>query len=247
MGRFLKRGESKDISLFLNGKSYNAKINNVKFDQKFKRKKDTLQIRYSKNGELAVALRACFNKSYSFIKQVRENREPNDRTMIRLPEELKEYLVIYTTEYDDTYVLEPIFAEELEILRTVVHGQEERLVEAEFDYDLQDSNSELLLKDRVVKIRKLNRKIGDNLKLLYDYRCQICGDVIGEEYGTHVVEAHHIDYFVSSLNNDADNQLIVCPNHHSIIHDTNPVFEKRRLLYIYSNGKVEKLSLNLHL
>ncbi|WP_334298423.1 DapH/DapD/GlmU-related protein [Blautia wexlerae] len=35
----------------------------------------------------------------------------------------------------------------------------------------------------------------------------------------------------------ASNQLIVCPNHHSIIHDTNPVFDRRRLLYICCYGK----------
>ena len=35
----------------------------------------------------------------------------------------------------------------------------------------------------------------------------------------------------------ASNQLIVCPNHHSIIHDTNPVFDRRRLLYIGCYGK----------
>ena len=64
MGRFLKGGESKDITLYLNGKSYKAKITNVNFDPKFKRKKDTLQIRYSKNDELARALQAYFSKSY---------------------------------------------------------------------------------------------------------------------------------------------------------------------------------------
>lgn len=76
MGRFLKRGESKDITLYLNGKSYKAKITNVNFDSKFKRKKDTLQIRYSKNGELAKALQVYFSKSYQFIKTTRELREP---------------------------------------------------------------------------------------------------------------------------------------------------------------------------
>ena len=39
MGRFLRRGESKDITLYLNGKAYKAKITNVNFDPKFKRKK----------------------------------------------------------------------------------------------------------------------------------------------------------------------------------------------------------------
>ena len=68
MGRFLKRGESKEIHLYFNGKSYKAKITNVNFDQRFNRKKDTLQIRYARNGELAKTLQTCFSKSYQFIK-----------------------------------------------------------------------------------------------------------------------------------------------------------------------------------
>lgn len=131
MGRFLKRGESKDITLYLNGKSYKAQIRNVNFNSKFKRKKDTLQIRYSKNGELAKALQACFSKSYQFIKTTREMREPGDRTMIRLPEECKEYLAIYTTEYDDSYVLETIVADDIVSLWQAVSGQKERVMEAE--------------------------------------------------------------------------------------------------------------------
>ena len=116
-----------------------------------------------------------------------------------------------------------------------------------FIQHVEDSTSTILETERIVKIRKLNKKIGDNLKLLYGYRCQICGQLIGEECGSHIVEAHHIDYFVSSLNNDANNQLIVCPNHHSIIHDTNPLFDRRKLMYIYRNGFEQKLVLNQHL
>lgn len=247
MGRFLKKGESKDITLYLNGKSYKAKITNVNFDPKFKRKKDTLQIRYSRNGELAKILQMYFEKSYQFIKSSREMRQPGDRTMIRLPEEYREYLVIYTTEYDDSYVLETITAEDIASLKQAVSGQKERLMETEINYDVKDTTSTILKSERIVKIRKLNKKIGDNLKLLYGYRCQICGNLIGEEFGSHIVETHHIDYFVSSLNNDANNQLIVCPNHHSIIHDTDPIFDRRRLLYIYKNGIEQKLVLNQHL
>lgn len=247
MGRFLKRGESKDIVLYLNGKPYKAKITNVNFNPKFKRKKDTLQIRYSKNGELAKALQNYFIKSYNYIKTIRETREAGDRSMIRLPEECKEYLAIYTTEYDDSYVLETIAADDITALKQILVGQKERVIEAEFNYESEDLNATILQSERIVKIRKLNKKIGDNLKLLYGYRCQICGKMIGEEYGSHIVEAHHIDYFVSSLNNDANNQLIVCPNHHSIIHDANPVFDRSRLLYVYKNGIEQKLMLNQHL
>ena len=72
MGNFLHRGESKNITLYLNGKGYGAQIRNVDFDPRFKRKKDTLQIRYPKNGELAQALRLCFSKSYSYLRLQRE-------------------------------------------------------------------------------------------------------------------------------------------------------------------------------
>lgn len=247
MGRFIQRGESKDITLYLEGKAYHAKIVNVNFDSKFKRKKDTYQIRYSKNSELAKALQASFFKSFQFLKTTRENRDPSDRSMIKRPDECKEYLAIYTTEYDDSYILEPILVDDMQVLREVVKGQKERELEAGLESDIQDEAVGYDQKNHLIKIRKLNKKIGDNLKRLYQYRCQICGRLIGEEYGSHVVEAHHIEYFVKSLNNDASNQIIVCTNHHSIIHDVDPVFDRKRLLYIYPNGFEEKFVLNMHL
>lgn len=120
-------------------------------------------------------------------------------------------------------------------------------MEAKFNYDIEDKNANILEDEKIVKIRKLKRKIGDNLKLLYAYRCQICGQYVGAEYDAKVVEAHHIDYFVKSLNNDSNNQLVVCPNHHSIIHEVNPVFHRKSLIYLYPNGVQEGLMLNQHL
>ena len=201
-----------------------------------------MQIRYPRNGELSHELQGCFLRSCSYLKSMRESREKGDRTMLKLPEDKKEYLAIYTTEYDDSYILETIRADDIEILRNTVAGHSERILEAEFNFDATDDTTGLNAKTQIVKIRKLNRKIGDNLKRLYSYRCQICGRMIGEEYGAHVAEAHHIDYFVKSLNNDACNQLIVCPNHHSIIHDVNPVFDRRRLLY---SELCKKVTLNV--
>lgn len=246
MDRFFKRGESKEINLYLDGKSYKARIVNVNFDPKFKRKKDTLQIRYNK--DLVDVLKNYFYKSFKYINTQKMIKNKNgDRTIIKLPEEYKECLVIYTTEYDDSYVLETILVEDIIELKSAMSGQQERVAEASFNYDIQDDTASIIENQRTIKIRKLNKKIGDNLKLLYGYRCQVCGKLIGEDYGSHIVEAHHIDYFVSSLNNDANNQLIACPNHHSIIHDVNPEFDRKRLLYIYKNGFEEKLLLNQHL
>ncbi len=247
MGRFLQRGESKDITLYLGGKIYKAKITNVNFNPKFNRKKDTLQIRYNKNGDLAKALQGYFLRSYNFIKNIRETRIASDKTMIKLAEEYKEYLVIYTTEYDDSYVLETIAADDMTSFKHAIVGKQEKMIETVFNYDFEDLSAGILETERTVKIRKLNKKIGDNLKLLYSFHCQICGESIGEEYGSHIVEAHHIDYFVTSLNNDSINQMIVCPNHHSVIHDANPIFDRRQLQYIYKNGLEQRLVLNQHL
>jgi len=174
-------------------------------------------------------------------------RSQEDRSMIRLPKESKEFLAIYTTAYEDSCIFETFTTTEIDLLKQVVKNQSERLLESNFNFDILDIDSHILEDNRIVKIRKLNRKIGDNLKLLYGYRCQICGQIIGEHYGAHAVEAHHIDYYISSLNNDANNQLIVCPNHHSIIHELNPIFDRKKLTYNYPNGIQEGLLINQHI
>ena len=246
MGRFLQRGESKVIHFFMDGKTYDAKIVNVN-NPVNKRKKDAYQIRYTRNGDFSQALQKYFFKSLNYIKMIRENRDPQDRRYIKVPEDMKEHIAIYTTEYEDTFLVEPIASSDIQIVKMAVQGLNERTVEAEFDYNIADESSGLEFQIQVVKIRKLNKKIADNLKLLYGYRCQICGQKVGELYGSHIAEAHHIDYFVSSLNNDSNNQMIVCPNHHSIIHDVNPIFDRKKMAYRFDNGIEEKLLLNKHL
>ena len=246
MENFLQRGESKIIHFFMNGKTYDAKIVNINNSVE-KRKKDAYQIRYTRNGDLSQALQQYFFKTMNYIKAIRENRDPKDRSYIKMPEGLKEYLAIYTTEYEDTFLLEPIAQDDFLVMKKAIQGMKERSVENEIEYEIEDKNSGIEKRLQIVKIRKLNRKIGENLKLLYGYRCQICGRVIGEKYGSHIAEAHHIDYFVNSLNNDANNQMIVCPNHHSVIHDANPVFDRRRMVYRFDNGVEERISLNKHL
>lgn len=60
MGRFLKRGDSKEINFILSGSSYKAKVVNVNYDTKWKRQKCTFQIRYNKNGKLSRKLQTIF-------------------------------------------------------------------------------------------------------------------------------------------------------------------------------------------
>lgn len=248
MGGFLARGERKEIKIWLNGKEYKAIITNVKFDENKYKRRDVIQMRYSPSSEIAVALKSLYRSSYKYFLEQRAIKEKTKgSSQIKLPEDQKEYLAIYTTQYEDTYVFETISNVELEIAREFIIKEKEEVYEASLNLTMEDKSAEILLDERLVKIRKLSRAIGDNLKEVYGYRCQICGENIGSRYDAHIVEAHHIDYFVTSLNNDASNQLIVCPNHHSIIHKVNPQFIRDEKLFSYPNGLKEKLELNVHL
>lgn len=111
----------------------------------------------------------------------------------------------------------------------------------------QDETAHIACKEKMAKIRKLDKSIGDSLKQFYGNKCQICGLEVGRKYDTSVIHAHHIDYFIKTLNNNPDNIMIICPNHHGIIHSTNPVFDKEKKMFYYPNGYAEGLLLNLHL
>lgn len=100
---------------------------------------------------------------------------------------------------------------------------------------------------RLQKIRHIDRSIGDSLKRLYDYRCQMTGEKVGEPYDVFVVEAHHIIPFTESMNNDTSNIIIISPSYHRIIHKAKPVFDRPTLSFHFPNGLVEKIKVNKHL
>lgn len=116
-----------------------------------------------------------------------------------------------------------------------------------FSNNTIDPSARIDITQHWVKIRRVNKAISDNLKEFYDFKCQICNENISSRYEVNVVESHHIKPFSLSLNNDASNQIILCPNHHRIIHKAEPEFHRRKLIYSYGNGVEEKIILNGHL
>lgn len=113
--------------------------------------------------------------------------------------------------------------------------------------NFEDDSASLHKKYKEVFERKVDKNKIKMLKCIYAYRCQICGINVGADYGTDIAEAHHISYFSKSIDNSSDNIMILCPNHHSLIHKLNPHFDFDNLQYIYPNGQVDKLVLDLHL
>jgi hypothetical protein len=240
----LKHGEKVPIDILIDDEKYSAVLINVGFNQDdHPNHQDLLQIRYGANCPLAIKLREIFQYTNTLIE--RSGEQYSYKWLSSRSENEKEFMAIYSTPCRGVLMIDCItnkdFQEESTELVALGESVAERIL------DGTDPNSGLVLKTKVCKIRRLTTTILHDLKELYGYRCQICGQYIGEKYGSNLIHAHHIEFFTKSLNNNASNIMILCPNHHGIIHDTNPVFNSENKKFTYPNGYVEGLSLNLHL
>lgn len=241
---YLKRGERRDINVILDDNTYQVKFINQAFnEQKYPGHADILQIRYSPQNPFVVRPREIFKTSFNYLQK----EKANTNGIIRVPEEKREYMILYMTPIEDTFFFDHITSSESAQIKESISGIDEEDFEYQSNYKEVDDSARIETKEQIVKVRRLDRAIGESLKLFYGYRCQICGDNFAKKYNCVIAEAHHIVFFVSSLNNDASNIIVLCPNHHRIIHKANPVFEREKYSFIFPNGIEEKLILNKHL
>lgn len=247
IGSELHRGDSMDINIIINGNTYVAKLYNVNFDrERYPNHKDVLQLRYSPTSPIAICLQSIFLDSYHYLKKQRELPE-NKYKPIRLSKGVNEYVVMSTTNVAKTFIIDCFTDYDNKFIYKTIGQIDEYLFEDDkFDL-ITDPSASYVEVEKVQRIRKLNKNIADQLKQLYDYRCQITGEKIGDKFACNVVEAHHIDYFTNSMNNDTSNIIIVNPSFHRIIHQTSPQFDRRSLSFIFPNGVVEKVKLDKHL
>lgn len=140
MEGYMQRGDIRIIRLYLEGKEHQVKHYNVN-NPKEKRNKDCYQLRYSAGSSFAIHLRELFITSYNFFSGMRVLRPNGDRTRIILPDDKKEYIAIYTTEYADTFVVEPIWAEDIAEMKLLVEKKDERTAEAELDNFSKDTTA----------------------------------------------------------------------------------------------------------
>ena len=244
LGVELPHGQNQSIKIELDGVLYDAVLKNQKYDRnRYQGHTDIVQIRYNPGSAIARRIREKFSYTANLIKEQTEAK--GSSRVSQLSEQDKEFIAVYSTDQDYILSFDCIcnkeFREETEFIRGLGETVAEDILEG------TDASAGIRLESRTCKIRTLSRAIGNNLKKAYGYRCQICGKYIGERYGSNLIHAHHIDYFVASLNNDVSNILIVCPNHHGIIHDCNPRFDRKKCTYKYPNGYEEGLQLNMHL
>lgn len=225
-GGGLAHGEKRMITFRLDGKTFDVILRSVRFNKKnYPNRSEMWQINWSVNDAISKKVTEIFFKSYT------DDAEDG------------EYFVLYSTDKQDVFHFEPIFNRDI-LIPKISELALENLLELPI---LTGDAATLIARCNLMKIREMTLSLGEDLKRKYHYRCQICGQSIGEFYGVDLVDCHHITPFSQSLNNDQSNLLIVCPNHHRIIHAANPTFDRERKLYLYPNGREEILQLNEHL
>lgn len=244
LGRELHHGEGCDVRLVIEGKVFKTRMNNIDFDRKkYPNHPDLLQVRYSENSAIAKHLQAIFSKAYLWLTA--ERKRVGQRRKIVLPEELTDVVVLWASPVPGTFVLECLPAKEMAV-EAEIKAQDELAFEI-FE-PREDKKASIKASLRMQRIRQLDRSIGESLKRLYDYRCQVTGERIGKAYGSEcIVEAHHIDYFTQSLNNDTQNIIILSPTFHRIVHRYNPRFNREGLCFEFENGVREAIRLDRHL
>jgi 5-methylcytosine-specific restriction endonuclease McrA len=127
-----------------------------------------------------------------------------------------------------------------------LEGLNERDVEDILNY--RDENAALRTVSRELKERIMDNSLVEKLKKHYRYQCQICGKKFDQVYGVDFAEGHHIEHFVKSKNNNASNIIILCPDHHRMMHKATPVaFNRATLTFTYPNGCKEIIKINHHL
>ena len=240
-------GQTRHIKVVIDGVGYDAQLKNQGFDRnKYDGHAEVIQIRYSEGSDLAKRLREVFSSTWNYVESIKNLPENiNRKFTIRIPEDQQEFLALSTTNLTDVFMADCVTTAVKAEVKTEISTL------TELDYETfeprEDKNATIKQVTRLQKVRQLDRSIGDSLKLLYDYRCQMTGEKIGDKHNALVVEAHHIIPFTESMNNDTSNIIILSPSYHRIIHKAKPIFDHEQLAFCFPNGLIEKVKLNKHL
>lgn len=92
-----------------------------------------------------------------------------------------------------------------------------------------------------------SRTLTRQLHQMYGGRCQVCGFDPVLVYGVEACHAHHLIYLSRGGTDSLHNMALLCPNHHSVIHATDAVFDFRDISFVFAHNHRERLALNTHL
>ena len=180
----LTHGVGKDIKVLIDGELYDAKLKNQNFEQSnWAGHKDVIQIRYGRQSALAVKLRAVFKKSYNYLFAQKQLLGKSKRQIL-LPDDIHEYIRLYLTTSSDVLCMECCANADYQQLADTLNAIPEEVYEVSDDdkFFMADKTASVVQKELLVKYRKIDRSIIRMLKEFYDYRDEISGEKIGEQY-----------------------------------------------------------------
>jgi len=129
--------------------------------------------------------------------------------------------------------LERAIEQDAEAVRKLIRETSTGIAEYRLDHLVQQP----------IRSRSLIRQIHE----LYEGRCQVCGFDPLLIYGVEASHAHHLVYLSRGGADTLQNMTLLCPNHHSVIHATNAVFDYGDLSFVFAPNHRERLALNRHL
>lgn len=134
-------------------------------------------------------------------------------------------------------------ADEQELERGVLIGGDELrgVVETEHGGVSDERRRELL------GLTARNRQLVRSLHEMYAGRCQLCAFDSPVVYGVPSAECHHIAYLSRGGPDELTNMVLLCPNHHTVVHKTDAIFDYARLAFLFANGRAEPMCMNTHI
>jgi 5-methylcytosine-specific restriction protein A len=85
------------------------------------------------------------------------------------------------------------------------------------------------------------------LQKTYCGQCQICLFDPRARYGRRLCHGHHVQWLSRGGEDEIENMVLVCPNHHAAVHQADAIFDYGDLSFRFANGLTEALQLNQHL
>ncbi len=205
---------------------------------------DMIAALYGKKSSYLRRLRDEFDVVTNSTRKGQRNRAPRIRI-----EQIASYLEKFSFEELTDIAkafLENVKYEGVEDNQKDLNLDKAELSEEELERILnaKDPEAAISIKVGISKTRIYKTDIIRQLKKLYKGHCQLCGTIPLQKFGIDICEAHHIDYFASSYNNDASNIIIICPNHHRIIHKLNPIFNAEGRYFEFPDGTREEIKID---
>lgn len=93
---------------------------------------------------------------------------------------------------------------------------------------------------------KRNKRLIKELQEKYEGKCQICLWSPKIQYSEYLCQGHHIQWLSRGGDDNLENLVLICPNHHIAIHGCDAVFDYSERIFDFGSHK-EQLRLNYHL